>query len=696
MMLTFGKAACAENPPSFRILPPQGAPEALCTLLPPEIEQKDRSVLSLETAAQTARGASYISDLFSAEDAVWDEGGGLFRIVRTVKNLSGAAQTVKLILTVRAGFAHTHWLIPCVNYNGNEYGPGNYPKGFLRDGEPWVFAYDRTGIPSCSLGEDEKHVLAVFASDRDPLSLTTSASVTCNPDGTLNHRILYPVTEAPYSYTNTDTLTPRLDTWLSFEAGEEKRFESYLFLGVPPWKNYGFAALCDRLAALYRFDDRATVPPEEVWELGIRYAEQLIKDYKGRRLFASARRTDLGAPAFELPKDSFEIGWAGQNALSARLFILHYIKTGERRYLEDGMAVLDAWAEKQDESGLFLAHYEWYPDPGEGPWIPAQSDPGIIANFHIPGAVTRRGKGWYPETCNLGWGALEFAKSYALLKSIGIEKPEYLNFAVRTCDFFLAHFDETHGFGKSWRFDGTSFDATGSIGGFVIPALLEVYKCTRDKRYLDMAKRSLAFYVRRDVDAFACTAGAIDCACVDKETVYPFMVSALDLYDLTGEAQYLEWARKCGYYFFSWAYHYDCLYPETSDFSRYGYHTKGGTAVSAQHHAIDSWGSLLVPEFLRLWRHTGDERWHVRAYSMWCNATLCIARDENYVINGTPRPLGSQNEAFFQCRWTRYRPTPEERGHFNNWLISWVSAYRLNALDKLSSVLGESDWSLLS
>ena len=84
MMLTFGKAACAENPPSFRILPPQGAPEALCTLLPPEIEQKDRSVLSLETAAQTARGASYISDLFSAEDAVWDEGGGLFRIVRTV------------------------------------------------------------------------------------------------------------------------------------------------------------------------------------------------------------------------------------------------------------------------------------------------------------------------------------------------------------------------------------------------------------------------------------------------------------------------------------------------------------------------------------------------------------------------------------------------------------------------------------
>lgn len=65
MMLTFGKAACAENPPSFRILPPQGAPEALCTLLPPEIEQKDRSVLSLETGgADCARRILHIRSVF--------------------------------------------------------------------------------------------------------------------------------------------------------------------------------------------------------------------------------------------------------------------------------------------------------------------------------------------------------------------------------------------------------------------------------------------------------------------------------------------------------------------------------------------------------------------------------------------------------------------------------------------------------
>ena len=138
----------------------------------------------------------------------------------------------------------------------------------------------------------------------------------------------------------------------------------------------------------------------------------------------------------------------------------------------------------------------------------------------------------------------------------------------------------------------------------------------------------------------------------------------------------------CGYYFDSWAYRYDALYPATSDFARYGYHTRGGTAVSVQHHAIDSWGSIAAPEFVRLWQITGDDRWFARARALWHNATLCIALDDKTVINGTLRPRGGQNEAFFGCRWTRYRPV-EERGHFNNWLVSWVNAYRLYAIHTL-------------
>ena len=671
-MLLFGKPG-----EEYRLLD-AGEGEIFAALLPPAVQTADRRAVSLkETAPNICEGFG-----FRTEDTARDCGDGLFEVTRRVRNTAAEPQNVQLITTLRDAFVRTHWLIPCVNYNGNEYGEGDYPHGFARDGEPWIFAYDRTGIPSCSLSEDESRVVALFASDRDETSLTSSVSVTENADGSLDHKIFYPYIEAPYSYTNTNTLSPRYDSFLDFAPNEEKVFTFYVFLGNSKWKNFGTAALLDRVCELFPLDLAPTVMPEKLWEVGIAYIETLEREYEGKRLFALARRADFGAPEFKPAPASFEIGWAGQGALNSQLFILEYIRTKNQKYLDAALDNLDAWAEKQDENGLFLAHYEWYPKPGEAPWRPAVSDSKIIANFHVQGGVENKGKGWYPEVCNLGWGAASFARCYALLLEIGIDKPAYLTFARRTCDFFLAHYNDEVGFGKSFRFDGSSFDDTGTIGAFALPALLELWRVTGEAKYLDGAKRGLDFYMRRDVDAFACTAGAIDCACVDKETVYPLLLTALDLYDGTGEAKYLEDAEKCGYYFFSWAYHYDALYPPTSDFARYGYHTKGGTAVSAQHHAIDSWGSLFVPEFERLYRATGDKRWRDRARALWHNATLCIALDDNTVINGTRRPKGGQNEAFFGCRWTRYRPI-EERGHFNNWLISWVNAYRLYTIHKL-------------
>ena len=84
------------------------------------------------------------------------------------------------------------------------------------------------------------------------------------------------------------------------------------------------------------------------------------------------------------------------------------------------------------------------------------------------------------------------------------------------------------------------------------------------------------------------------------------------------------------------------------------------------------------------------------ARMMWCQALLGITKEEGQLVLGKPRPLGSQNEGFFQTRWTKDRPTCEERGHFNDWLVSWVSAYRLTALDRLTALAGEEDWHLFA
>lgn len=246
--------------------------------------------------------------------------------------------------------------------------------------------------------------------------------------------------------------------------------------------------------------------------------------------------------------------------------------------LDTAVDIQETWAAQQQENGMILPHFERYAE---------------CARPDQKGALCQ---GWQPETCNLGWGASEMAKIYALLKENGLEKPEFLRFATRICDFFCGPLQRGMGaLASCGACRGEALDTTGSVGGFILNALIDTWRVTKRQEYLKTAATALDFYMERDVNHFRCMAGAIDCEAVDKETAFPFVVSALDLYEITGDEKYLEYAQKAAYYFFSWAFQYDALYPDTSDFSRYGYSTQGGTAISAEHHAIDPWGALLTP-----------------------------------------------------------------------------------------------------
>ena len=219
-------------------------------------------------------------------------------------------------------------------------------------------------------------------------------------------------------------------------------------------------------------------------------------------------------------------------------------------------------------------------------------------------------------------------------------------------------------------------------------ALIEVYKATGDEKYLDCAKRGMKLYAERDIDNFVCTAGAIDCACVDKETAYPFIRAGLELYEITNEKRYLEIAEKAAYYFQSWMYYYDAIYADDSEFTQMGYYTSGGTAVSTQHPAIDPWGAIAIPDYMKLAKLTGDDRWNKRARALWCNCILCITPAGGSIYQGHKRPEGLQSEAFFQTRWTRYRKNVEERGHLNDMYVGWPAAFRLDTIFRIEKDFG--------
>ncbi len=652
----------------------------IASVLSPIIEE-DGQTYTLER-----RGGEYGGYGFSVSECIQDEGGGLTSLTREIRNESGKTRTFKLILEAVTAFKPTRYLIPCVSYNGNYFGEGHEPKGMICEetGTPWIHSYDRTPIPSCSVTETKEVAFAMFASANDKDSMVSSVSLCPADDGRISHRIYWPVTEAPFTYCDNDKYSERLDTYITLDDGESFKATAYLLCSTPMWENYGACAVLDRAIELFPFKHGKNRSTDELWRLGIAYSRFLLREHKGKLLFSSGVHPTANGPYF-VPH--YEIGWCGQNIMNARMLTLEYLRTGEKKLLEQALAVCDNWVEKQSDLGLVLAHYEWYTE-GKN-WNYKPRDPSQSWASHVDYK-----NGWLPETCNTGWAACEMIKMWDLLRKNGIDKPAYKDFAVRIFEFFCDRYSEEYAFGKGWDFDGRCDEENGTVGAFVTMALCEGYKILGERKYLDFAVKSLDFYMKRDLDNFTCTAGAIDCTCVDKETAGPVIIAALDLYEITKDKKFLEYAVKSSYYFASWMYTYDVYYGPEAEFTQYGYYTSGSTYVSVQHPALDQWGELMCCEWLRLADYTGDARWKTRAMMMWYNSTQCIADEENNVFHGLKRPIGSQNEAFYQARWG-HRKDCNERGHLNDWLVSWVSVFRLNVLDRLTSVNGYRDRSAL-
>jgi len=79
---------------------------------------------------------------------------------------------------------------------------------------------------------------------------------------------------------------------------------------------------------------------------------------------------------------------------------------------------------------------------------------------------------------------------------------------------------------------------------------------------------------------------------------------------------------------------------------------------------------------------TGNGLWHDAGELIWTNAAQCVAGPDGWNFHGMMRPAGSQNECFSQTRWTKYRSSPEHRGHLNDFLGFWLPCFRLYAIEQ--------------
>lgn len=623
---------------------------AVCSILPP---------ICIEDGSETAVPFEKESGTFTykyknAENEVTltvkQTSDTLFYLHRTWKNTASVTRSFRIAQCIMPTFDVSRYLIPCVNVNGNEFGAGSEPKGLYRDGKRWVFGYDRVSIPSCTLTENADFACAIFASAEDAVSIESSCSIYKDDKGRFIQELSHPVAELPVTYSSRDKYSEGYETFLTLSPNESVSIGAYLSVSKPRWENYGICDVLDSALEIYGDNSNIACPSgRDLWDRSITFAKSLISSYKGKKGFTIGFLPD-GNGGFSYRKDNcFELAWCGQNILFSRMLIEDYIRFGHKDSLDEALEILDTRVSLcTAKSGLLASQLR-----------------------HFEGLDSAAA-----DTCNMGYGAYEFIRTYLTLKKIDIDKPAYLDAARGLCDFFVSHYSEEYGFGKKWRLDGECLDTGGTIGGFVILALAKLYDITKEEKYLDLAERSMKLYMERDLDKFVSTAGALDTCCVDKETSFPFIASGILLYGSTKNEKYLEYAKKAAYYFTSWMFHYDPIYANDSEIVKYNVTIKGLTSVSAQHHHLDMYAGIVVPYLRKLAILTGDGNWKKRADMMWRAVTQYIG-DGKLVIHDVVRPVGSQNEALFHCRWGF---GDGKRGQLNDWLVAWPCAFRLSVL----------------
>ncbi len=152
----------------------------------------------------------------------------------------------------------------------------------------------------------------------------------------------------------------------------------------------------------------------------------------------------------------------------------------------------------------------------------------------------------------------------------------------------------------------------------------------------------------------------------------------MELYDHTGEPQYLIWAKHAGDVCLTYTVVWDIPLPP-GRLTDHNFKTRGWTAVSVQNMHIDVYGVLIAPYIYRLGIALDK--------SSYLKTAELMFRSCGQLLD----PYGSQGEQpyqtnYIQTNW-RDKPVYERRGNYlETWTVFWITAHFLNAGAMLSEL----------
>jgi len=190
------------------------------------------------------------------------------------------------------------------------------------------------------------------------------------------------------------------------------------------------------------------------------------------------------------------------------------------------------------------------------------------------------------------------------------EAPDAWVKGLRGCaDAFVRLWDKRGQFGQFVNIDTGDVAVGGSTSAAIAPAALALAsRYFSNPDYLRVAKAAARQYVNRDLIEGYTNGGPLEILqAPDYESSYGLVESLVTLYEVTGDRQWIEDARKAGDLFATWCVSYDCPFPPASLYGRMGMKTTGTCYASAQNKcAVPGICTHSGIALFKLYRATGE------------------------------------------------------------------------------------------
>ena len=266
--------------------------------------------------------------------------------------------------------------------------------------------------------------------------------------------------------------------------------------------------------------------------------------------------------------------------------------------------------------------------------------------------------------------------AYRRERSLGREHPQWFSWVKTYVDWLLEQQRPDGSFPRRWK-PGTSEAAepTGTTSYSPVPLLVMMSEETGDPNYREAAIRAADYVWENWGQRGLYIGGASDNPNItDKEAGMLSLEAFLSLHEATGEARWLERARRAADFTETWMWIWNLPMPLDADDSQLNYKrgvsTIGVQGISALHAgSVDEYLDWAVPSYAKLYRLTGDAHYlDVARILLHGTKSMVALPGRQYDLKG----IGWQQEGW------RFRPGGNGRGSSGHrfWL-PWISSNHL-------------------